>query len=84
MVYFHTFSVLQTAGWWQPQWFWGWHRDHLVSSYSAAAVSPCAPDQTEDRERSWVCISYHAGSRDVVDVVPPRNKQSVQKAQNST
>ena len=48
LVYFHTFSVLQTGGWWQPQWFWGWYRDHLVSSYSAAAVSPCVPDQTGD------------------------------------
>ena len=48
LVYFHTSSVLQTAGWWQPQGFWGWHRDRLVSSCSAAAVSPCAPDQTGD------------------------------------
>ena len=50
LVYFHTSSVLQTAGWWQPQGFWGWYRDRLVSSCSAAAVSPCAPDQTGDEE----------------------------------
>ena len=50
LVYFHTSSVLQTAGWWQPQWFWGWYRDLLVSSCSVAAVSPCAPDQTGDKE----------------------------------